>query len=158
MPHVLFVCTGNIFRSALAEKALRHAAGPGSSYAFSSAGTEAAPQDMVDLVRRGLSARGIDPGGHIQRKLTLDLLSTADLVVAMGLDHAAFIEEHYGTSVPLFNEVAFGQREAVLDTWEAVPDHAQNTAARNQHIERVVDHICEAAAPFLASVPHFLRR
>ena len=41
MNHILFVCTGNIFRSMIAEHALRYTAGTTSDYSFSSAGTEA---------------------------------------------------------------------------------------------------------------------
>jgi protein-tyrosine-phosphatase len=34
MKEILFVCTGNIFRSMIAENALRHTAGSASSYRF----------------------------------------------------------------------------------------------------------------------------
>ncbi len=151
MPHILFVCTGNIFRSMIAENALRHAAGSDAPYIFSSAGTEAKTQVMVDIVREGLLKRGIDPTGHVQRRLTTELLDSADGVVAMGLDHAEFIKTHFQREVKLFNEVAYGRREAILDTWEAVPDYAVNPLARDAHINRVVDHICTAAIPFLAN-------
>jgi len=157
MTEILFVCTGNIFRSMIAEKALRHAAGNDSPYRFSSAGTEANPQKMVDIVRDGLLARGIDPTGHKQRKLTPALFNAADLVIAIGFDHVAFLKEHHSSEVVLFNEVAHGCREAILDTWEAVPDYAENSKDRNAHIHQVLDHICESAAPLLANLPTYLK-
>ena len=101
MNHILFVCTGNIFRSMIAEHALRYTAVTTSDYSFSSAGTEAKAQPMVDIVRQGLNARGIDPSGHVQRRLTPELFDGADLVVAIGLDHVAFIEETY-KETPVF--------------------------------------------------------
>ena len=157
MKEILFVCTGNIFRSMIAENALRHTAGSASSYRFASVGTEANPQEMVDLVRDGLLARGINPTGHKQRKLTPALFNAADLVIAIGFDHASFIKEHYHTEVPLFNEVAHGRREAILDTWEAVPDYAENRADRDAHIQQVLHHICDSAAPLLAHLPNFVK-
>lgn len=157
MKEILFVCTGNIFRSMIAENALRHAAGSAAPYRFASAGTEANAQDMVDLVRDGLLARGIDPSGHQQRKLMPALFAKADLVIAIGFDHAAFIKEHYKTEVPLFNEVAHGRREAILDTWEAVPDYAENRTDRDAHIQHVLAHICDSAAPLLDNLPNFVK-
>jgi protein-tyrosine phosphatase len=157
MKKILFVCTGNIFRSMIAEKALRFTAGPDSPYHFASAGTGATPQEMAALVREGLLARGIDPAGHSQRKLTPELFHAADLVIAIGFDHATFIQEHYKTNVPLFNEIAHGRREAILDTWEAVPDYQQNTDERDQHIQQVINHICHSAPQFLHGLPSFIK-
>ena len=74
------------------------------------------------------------------------------LVVAIGLDHAAYIEEHYEHGALLFNQIARGERRPILDTWEAVPDYADNATARRAHIRRVVDHIFEAAPEFLAGL------
>jgi len=154
MKQILFVCTGNIFRSMIAEYALRQAAG--APYDFASAGTEAKAQEMDGLVRRLLEERGIDPSGHRQRRLTPEIFSAADLVVAIGLDHAAYIEENHGHKALLFNQIACGERRPILDTWEAVPDYADNATERRAHIGRVVDHICGAAPAFLRRLPPFL--
>ena len=156
MSHILFVCTGNIFRSMIAEYALRYTAGPTADYSFSSAGTEAKVQPMVEIVRQGLNARGIDPSGHVQRRLTPELFNGANLVVAMGLDHVAFIEEMYKKTPVLFDEVAYGRRQAILDTWEAVQDHETNAEARDAHIRSVLNHIWGGATPFLRNVSCFI--
>lgn len=156
MNHILFVCTGNIFRSMIAEHALRYTAGATSDYSFSSAGTEAKAQPMVDIVHQGLNARGIDPSEHVQRRLTPELFDGADLVVAIGLDHVAFIEETYKETPVLFDEVAYGRRQAILDTWEAVPDHETNAEARDAHIRSVLNHIWDGATPFLRNAPGFI--
>ena len=108
MNHILFVCTGNIFRSMIAEHALRYTAGTTSDYSFSSAGTEAKAQPMVDIVRQGLNARGIDPWTR-SAQAHPELFDGADLVVAIGLDHVAFIEETYKETPVLFDEVAYGR-------------------------------------------------
>ena len=156
MSHILFVCTGNIFRSMIAEHALRYTAGATSDYSFSSAGTEAKAQPMVDIVHQGLNARGIDPSEHVQRRLTPELFDGADLVVAIGLDHVAFIEETYKETPVLFDEVAYGRAQAILDTWEAVPDHETNAEDRDTHIRSVLNHIWDGAAPFLRNASGFI--
>lgn len=155
MKHILFVCTGNIFRSMIAEYALRQAAGANSPYAFASAGIEAKAQKMDSLVRQLLEGRGIDPSGHRQRRITPENFADADLVVAIGLDHAAYIEEQYGHEALLFNQIAHGERRPILDTWEAVPDYADNATGRRAHIRTVVDHIFDAAPEFLAGLARF---
>lgn len=152
MKHILFVCTGNIFRSMIAEYALHQAAGADSAHTFASAGTEAKAQEMDGLVRTLLEERGIDPSAHRQRRLTPGIFAAADLVVAIGLDHAEYIKEYYGYEAPLFNQVARGEHRPILDTWEAVPDCAYNAPARRAHIRRVMDHIFDAAPDFLAGL------
>jgi protein-tyrosine phosphatase len=73
MPAVLFVCTGNIFRSMIAEYALKKELGPNSPYAANSAGTHAEPQAIVPLVAECLAQRGIDPSPHRQRRIDPEL-------------------------------------------------------------------------------------
>ena len=82
-------------------------------------------------------------------------LTLPSLVVAIGLDHAAYIEEQYGHAALLFNQIACGERRPILDTWEAVPDYADSASARRVHICNVVDHIFGAAPDFLAGLARF---
>lgn len=157
MKSILFVCTGNIFRSLIAEYALKKELGVNPPYRVSSAGTENGPLALAPLVRQLLVERGIDPSGHCPRKLTLEIFASADLAVALGLDHRAWIEEHFGQSVPLFNEICYGLATPVLDLWEAVPDWLANPRARDLHIAAVVDHLCASMPLFLANVEGYLR-
>ena len=86
---VLFVCTGNICRSAYADVVARHLALPGVE--FSSAGTYAlAGQGMDAPMASEAAARGID-ASHTARQLTRPLVEGADLVVAMAAEHRRFI-------------------------------------------------------------------
>ena len=158
MKSILFVCTGNIFRSMVAEYVLKAAMGPSPLYRAGSAGTGARPQPVSPLVRSRLLARGIDPGGHQQRRVTAELLAETDLVVAMGLDHRAFLEEHFGQQSRLFNQICTGQETAVLDVWEAVPDWRENEQAGQSYTVSVVDHIREAMPTFLKNVERYLPR
>jgi protein-tyrosine-phosphatase len=92
---VLFVCTGNTCRSALAEAiAVREAAGRAMrDVVATSAGTSAwdgAPaSDGAILV--GIE-RKLDLNDHRSRQLTRELVGDADLILAMGPHHVERIE------------------------------------------------------------------
>lgn len=89
---VLFVCTGNICRSPMAEGMLR--ALVGSRVEVGSAGTAALlghPAD--DQAREVLAERGIDIAAHRARFATPELLRGSDLVLAMQRHHLAELFE-----------------------------------------------------------------
>jgi protein-tyrosine-phosphatase len=92
---VLFVCTGNTCRSALAEAiAVRDAAARGMhDMIASSAGTSAwdgAPaSDGALLV--GIE-RALDLNAHRSRQLTREIIEQSDLILAMGPHHVERIE------------------------------------------------------------------
>lgn len=159
MKSVLFICTGNIFRSMSAEYALKKYLennGGANKIQVASAGIEAYPQPMAACVRERLLARAIDPSAHEQRRLTLDMLQQADLAVAMGEDHQHFIREEFDWEVPLFNEICYAKAEPVLDVWEAVPD-LENIDAKIKYAVSVVDYICDAIPHFVNHMDRFMK-
>lgn len=158
MKSILFVCTGNIFRSMTAEYALKAALGPQPLYRVSSAGTEAKFQVMAPEVHARLAQRGLDASAHQQRRVTAEMLIEADVVVAMGLDHRHHLREQFGREAWLFNQICFDTAEPVLDVWEAVPHEQRDPAARQAHIYAVIDHVCEAMPLFIKNVEQFMRR
>ncbi|MET0929231.1 MAG: hypothetical protein ABWX74_06920 [Aeromicrobium sp.] len=82
--HVLFVCTGNLCRSPLAERLARHAVADHDGLRFTSAGTHAVNgAELHPQTRRTLLERGADADGFASRFLTPSLLANADLVVTM---------------------------------------------------------------------------
>jgi protein-tyrosine phosphatase len=83
MKSILFVCTDNIFRSMIAEYALKAVLGPQPAFQVSSAGTEAKPQAMAPEVITRLLYYGLAPTAHRQRRVTQEMLHQADLVVAI---------------------------------------------------------------------------
>jgi protein-tyrosine-phosphatase len=152
MKTILFVCTGNIFRSMVAEYALKAFLMADSDYAAASAGIEAFPQPMPSLIQEGLRKKGIDPAKHVQRKLTQEILDGAHLPVAMGLDHRDFIRRQFNRDVRLFNEICFLECAPVLDIHEAVPDWETNLVLARAHVLSVIDHIWGAMPMFLEKV------
>lgn len=154
MKSILFICTGNVFRSVTAEYALKARLGPEMRLLVGSAGIEAKPQPLHPMITDYLRAKGADPSAHVPRKLTQDLLEQVDLAVAMSLDHREFIRERFGRDVPLFNQVCFEREEPVLDLHEVMPDWASDMNAARGYIQSVVDHIWDAAPALLARLPH----
>jgi len=148
---VLFVCTGNIFRSVAAEHALKAGLGVDTSCIVSSAGIAVKPQSVHDWVQTRLREKGADPTTHVQRQLTRDLLGAADLVIAMGRDHQIFVREQFGREVPLFNQVCLGHDQPILDVHEAIPDWETEPERARAYVWSVID-VIWATAPAL--LPH----
>lgn len=157
MKSVLFICTGNVFRSVTAEYALKARLGPERRLIVGSAGIEAKPQALHPMIIDYLRAKGADPSAHVQRRLTRDLLEEVDLAVAMGFDHRDFVREQFGVEVPLFNQVCFDKEEPVLDLHEVMPDWASDMNAARAYVQSVVDHIWEAAPLLLERLPSYKR-
>ena len=145
---ILFVCTGNIFRSVTAEYALKARFGPGTSCIVSSAGIDAKPQAVHDWVQTGLRAKGADSTTHVQRQLTKELVEATDLVIAMGRDHQVFVREQFGRDVPLFNQVCLGHDQPILDLHEVMPDWETHHERARAYVWSVID-VIWATAPAL---------
>lgn len=88
--HVLFLCTGNICRSPLAEGILKHRLEQKriGSVTVSSAGTYGLSGSPAEPHGVEVAARhGIDISDHIARHVTAAMLDGADLVVCATMDH-----------------------------------------------------------------------
>ena len=114
---ILFVCTGNICRSAMAEHLLRHlAATRGLDLETASAGIAAEPYYQVpDAAKRLLTAEGVPPFEHKARLATREVLRWADLILVMSAEHYDHIVELYpefSSRTRLFREAAgFGEQD-----------------------------------------------
>ncbi|WP_127360614.1 arsenate reductase/protein-tyrosine-phosphatase family protein [Actinacidiphila soli] len=86
---VLMVCTGNLHRSPLAERLLTARLGSSREmFRVSSAGTVARVGTPMDPVAAALLAGlGGDPCGAVARRLTVDLVENADLVLGAATEH-----------------------------------------------------------------------
>ena len=141
--HVLFVCTGNIFRSMTAEYALRRELGAQSHLVIASAGTDDYPHVVRANVREYLRLRGLDVSAHSRRTVSHEMVAGAELVVAMSIDHQRWLAERYGVKVPVFLEACGGACEALPDIEEVVQDYRTNAAAVDAHVRKTIDTILE---------------
>ncbi|MDP3542428.1 MAG: low molecular weight protein arginine phosphatase [Elusimicrobiota bacterium] len=96
---IVFVCTGNICRSAMAEHLLRHwAKTRGLDLETSSCGIAAESwYEVPAAARRLLEDEGVPPFEHKARLATRETLRNADLILAM-------TQEHYDSIVGSFPE------------------------------------------------------
>jgi protein-tyrosine phosphatase len=142
---ILFVCTGNIFRSLTADVAVGKLLAGRADISVSSAGTADHPHVVRPYTREYLLSKGYDVSGHGRRTLTQAIMDQSDLVVAMSTDHQAFIRERYGREVPLYLEVCGEPAAWLPDIEDVVPDYQTNTAAVEAHVRSTIDRIVELA-------------
>jgi protein-tyrosine phosphatase len=142
MRRVLFVCTGNIFRSLTAEYALRDVLGVRSDIMVASAGTEDFPHVVSPCVRDYLLARGLDVSRHRRRTLTAQILQEPGPVIAMSTEHRSVLAERFSRrDVPLFTEACGIPAEPLPDVDEVVKDHETNPVAVDAHVRMIIDRI-----------------
>lgn len=147
---VLFVCTGNIFRSMTAEYALRRALGQ-SSITVASAGTAHRPTLTVrGDVAEYLAGLGLDVSGHRRRTIDAHIAADAGLVIAMHTDHRQHLEDAFGITAPLYSEACTGHARDMPDVDDLFEPKDFLSPAAIEHVRRTIDWII-ADAPKLAA-------
>ena len=119
--NVLFVCTGNTFRSASAEYILKDYLKKehDTSITVSSAGTKGNPAGLFDETILELHKFNIDITAHTWRKLTFDIVDDADVIICMAKHHQMILKKQFGTDSFLYNELACATHDDVQDEAEA---------------------------------------
>ncbi|HWC24912.1 MAG TPA: hypothetical protein VG502_21645 [Flexivirga sp.] len=98
MPHLLFVCTGNICRSPFAERYARNVAERSEivGWTFASAGAGAlVGSSMERTMAAELQALGGDPSGFRAQSLSREIIESADLIVAMETFHRSVVLDDF---------------------------------------------------------------
>lgn len=136
---ILFVCTGNIFRSMSAEYLFKKYLKDNKLTRFevSSAGIIAKKQKAnLDLVEK-LSSLGISISKHKQRKLTKKILDESDIVIAMDKTHFDFIKQKFNYHSILYNLLAIGEESSVLDI-DSIKNFEKKPLDVKKHIQKTV--------------------
>ena len=157
---LLFVCTGNICRSPVAERLLLSRLDVPDALVVESAGTAAVAGWGMDAPSAlALRELGGDPAGHVARRLTAELVRQADLVLTAAAAHRAVVLQ----LDPLRFRSTFTMREfarlgAALPRQLGMPDsellHARVAAVAAQRglAEPVTPGGDDIADPFGASI------
>ncbi|MDT9691284.1 low molecular weight phosphatase family protein [Streptomyces sp. P9(2023)] len=122
------MCTGNTYRSPLAERLLAARLGPGTGVRVGSAGTEAPWGDRMDRATRSvLTGLGGDAEGFRPRLLTAELVADASLVLGLERRH----REAAVRLVPVALRRCFTLKEFVrLAEGDAGPEQGIDVVAR----------------------------
>ncbi|NNF78812.1 MAG: hypothetical protein HKN05_12360 [Rhizobiales bacterium] len=151
MTRVLFVCTGNVFRSLTAEYALKQQVGLRGRIHVSSAGTRDAPEISVrEDVAAYLMGKGLDVSNHQRRLVNAELLEQTDLVVAMNTDHQKTLQQRHGVKAPLYMEACGQGALPLLDVDDLFARGEWYSPAAIGHIQQIIDQIV-AASPALSA-------
>ncbi|MSR86278.1 HIT domain-containing protein [Candidatus Woesearchaeota archaeon] len=149
---VLFVCTGNIFRSVSAEYALKKFLKESNKdWKVDSAGTVAKPWDMHPKTKETLISLGIHKPHHKPQKVSKEKLKQYDVIIAMAQDHKDFIQNTLKhRNVFLFNELAVNKDSSVKDVdpnWKQREDVDRKIKQTVEYIfsntPRLYKNICE---------------
>lgn len=138
---ILFVCTGNVFRSVSAEHCFKKYLSDNgiTDWEVGSAGT-LAPEEQIDpKVLETLHELGISSFKHQQNKLTREMIDSHDAIVCMAENHMEFIKSELGYAhAVLFNDLAIEKQTSIWDMEDDVPDYATNRQAVEEKLERTV--------------------
>ena len=138
MPSILFVCTGNQFRSPIAAETFRQQLkrdGRGADWRVTSAGTwTVSGQPVFTWSKEIARSMGIDISGHTTKSVDAKLLQEADLVLVMEAGHkeAILVEFPFARGkVRLLSEVLEGMP---FD----IPDPAGSAEEANEILRELV--------------------
>ena len=142
---ILFVCTGNIFRSLAAEQGFKKYLSDNEIIGWNvgSAGITALPQDIDPKTLETLQELGVTNLEHQQRRLTKDMLSSYDVIVGMAEDHIEFMKSQFNYKYGiLFDELALHEETSIRDIDE-VKNYLTDRIAVEEKIARTIRKIFE---------------
>jgi protein-tyrosine-phosphatase len=150
MGMILFVCTGNLCRSPIAEGLLRQRLaqqGLDSRYDVASAGTwgvegRPASENAVAV----MAERGIDISGHRARTVTGSDVAEADLILVMSSEHQQMLENtwpQYKWKIYRLSEM-IGKRRDVADPYGGpIQEYRASADIIAEYIDQGLEQIIE---------------
>jgi protein-tyrosine phosphatase len=140
---ILFVCTGNVFRSVSAEYAFKKYLKENKiqDWKVASAGIIAKKEPIDPKAVSTLKSLGISNINHKQKRLTSKMLKEYDVVVAIAENHIEFMKSRFRyNDAILFNELVKEERASILDIDE-VPNFLRNRPEVEKKIDRTIHYI-----------------
>ncbi len=138
MHTILFVCTGNQYRSPIAAEAFRDQLfqdGIEAEWRVNSAGTWTVPgQDPPEKALELAHSHGLTLDGHKTRVLTANVLAESDLVVVMEEGHRESIKAEF----PFARDKVYLLSQIVEGIAYDIPDPATASGAAHNIIDELV--------------------
>ena len=151
MHRVLFVCTGNICRSPMAEVLLKNMlpADMQSLIDVHSAGTHGLTgQTAARHAIQTMATKGFDLSYHRARQLDLHMVEQSDFIITMERYHAALIEQSGSpASKKVFLMSQFSKNPKLND----IPDPYGEEIAEYEKCAHLLEDCIEGLIPFLIS-------
>ncbi len=143
--NILYICTGNVFRSMSAEYLTKKYIMDNhlSHLIVSSAWTVANPEVPFSETIERLVFYGCDASHHLQRRISPEILWAQDLIICMAEHHRQSIRSLWYDAV-LFNEIAYGISKDVLDDTEYMQQYWSETFDISSYVPIIVDYLHNA--------------
>ena len=154
MPSVLFICTGNLYRSPLAAAFFRERlkAGNQTDWLVESAGTWTQPgQSAPPAVLRAAAKFGVLLEGHRSQLINADLLAQFDLALVMEKGHKEALDFEFpfaSQKIRLFSQVTEGLAYDIPDPLASGQEIEALAAELHKLVEKGYAAICELALEF----------
>ena len=153
---ILFVCTGNVFRSMSAEYCFKnHLSNQGiKNWKVNSAGIVAKRGVPINSkIIKTLESIGIKEINPNQKRLTKNMLNNYNIIIAMSKNHLNFIKSKWSyKNVILFNELAINKKSSILDIEDEIKDYKINRKAVEKKIEETVKEIYDKTPKLFKNV------
>ena len=122
MKRVIFVCSGNVFRSLSAKACLKDYFKKNKikGIIVDSARIKNPTEGVNKFTRKNLGKKGIF-FRHIPKKITKKLIEKSDLIISMGKNHQKFLKKNFMVDSVLFNKLSYGKNSGILDIEEKYP-------------------------------------
>jgi len=156
---ILFVCSGNVFRSMCAEYSLKKYC---ELHNITDISVESAgiygdkKQDIRPEVIDEFKKLDVNITGHKSRKLTKEMLDNNDLIISMGLNHKKYIKDVFGYHSVLFEEVCLGNKEPILDNNESLKNYTIYSWQSEQFNRQMVRNIYNDVPLFMENYKRFI--
>ena len=156
---ILFVCTGNKFRSMSAELLMNKFLEKNriNDLSISSSGTN--PNiypPYPDTIAR-LKKYGCDASKHQFQKISEDDIKDADIIICMAKHHQEYIKINFRKKSFLFNEIAYNKEEDVVDDEEYARVHGWDFDLK-EYINKIVDYIHDAIPEIYKNLGKFINK
>jgi protein-tyrosine phosphatase len=159
MKKILFVCSGNVFRSMSAKYCVKNyfkQKGIKDVF-FDSAGISVTPikkQCIREEVLEELLKKGINAHNHKAKNVSKVNLKSYDFIVSMGYNHKKYLKDNFNVDSILFNKVCYNVNYPVYDNNEILTN-AKGFRGALYDIE-IVKYIYKSSSYFFKNYKRFI--